>query len=343
MNGGGLSSDGCLHHLGRKDAQVKIRGYRVETSETELALISHPAVDQALVTSRENKKGDKYLVAYIVPTWGASPTVSDLREFLTAKIPHYMEPSAYVFLDSLPLTPNGKIDGTALPEPARVRPPVLCPFVAPVHPSHKRLAGLWADVIDIVEMGIDDNFFDLGGNSILAMQVAARIERDFNTDLPLRRVFEYPTVRLLSRELSRVGAKTRKTAISRVQSVTDSQKFPLSWFQQRLWFLNQWAPGQPLYTICRAYKLAGAIESKRLERSLNLVIARHDILRTTFQILDDHPNADCRPFAEFAFRFRRPARPTRARSTSRKSTFNQRDSPTTVRPKRWSVVDSAVD
>ena len=292
---GRLSSDGCLHHLGRKDAQVKIRGYRVETSETELALISHPAVDQALVTSRENKKGDKYLVAYIVPTCGASPTVSDLREFLTAKIPHYMEPSAYVFLDSLPLTPNGKIDGAALPEPARVRPPVLGPFVAPIHPSHKRLAGLWADVLDIVEMGIDDNFFDLGGNSILAMQVAARIERDFNIDLPLRRVFEFPTVRLLSRELSRVGAKTRKTAISRVQSVTDSQKFPLSWFQQRLWFLNQWAPGQPLYTICRGHKLAGAIESKRLERSLNLVIARHDILRTTFQILDDHPTQTVAP------------------------------------------------
>ena len=292
---GRLSSDGCLHHLGRKDAQVKIRGYRVETSETELALISHPAVDQALVTSRENKKGDKYLVAYIVPTCGASPTVSDLREFLTAKIPHYMEPSAYVFLDSLPLTPNGKIDGAALPEPARVRPPVLGPFVAPIHPSHKRLAGLWADVLDIVEMGIDDNFFDLGGNSILAMQVAARIERDFNIDLPLRRVFEFPTVRLLSRELSRVGAPVASTAISRVQSVTDSQKFPLSWFQQRLWFLNQWAPGQPLYTICRGHKLAGAIESKRLERSLNLVIARHDILRTTFQILDDHPTQTVGP------------------------------------------------
>ena len=275
---------------------MKIRGYRVETSETELALISHPAVDQALVTSRENKKGDKYLVAYIVPTLRASPTVSDLRGSPTAKIPHYMGPAAYVFLDTLPLTPNGKIDGAALPEPARVRPPVLGPFsVAPIHPSHKRLAGLWADVLDIVEMGIDDHFFDLGGNSILAMQVAARIERDFNIDLPLRRVFEFPTVRLLSRELSRVGAKTRKTAISRVQSVTDSQKFPLSWFQQRLWFLNQWAPGQPLYTICRGHKLAGAIESKRLERSLNLVIARHDILRTTFQILDDHPTQTVAP------------------------------------------------
>ena len=128
---GRLSSDGCLHHLGRKDAQVKIRGYRVETSETELALLTHPAVDQVLVTSRERKKGDKYLVAYIVPTWGASPTVSDLRAVLTAKIPHYMEPSADVFLLLTALNTNGKIDGTALPEPARVRPPVLCPFCRP--------------------------------------------------------------------------------------------------------------------------------------------------------------------------------------------------------------------
>ena len=291
---GRMSPDACLEHLGRRDAQVKIRGYRVETYETELALLRHPTIDQVLVLCREDRRGDKSLVAYIIVNQAFHPTVTELRHFLEERIPVYMVPSAFVFLDSLPLTPNGKVNHVALPEPGRARPDLGVAFVASRNPTEEGLARLWAEILDINEVGIDDNFFDLGGNSILAMQVVARLEKMFRVRLPLERFFESPTVGLLSREILLVADEKIETPA--IEPVRRNESFPLSSFQQRLWFLDQWEPGNPFYTICRAYRISKRLDLKLMEDSLNAVVARHEILRTTFRNAENRPVQVIAPF-----------------------------------------------
>src|SRR5262249_40367193 len=199
---GRLSPDGCLEHLGRRDAQVKIRGYRVETCETELALLRHPAVDQVLVMCRDSIKGDKYLAAYIVLSGSSEPTVSELRIFLRERIPEYMIPSAFVFLEDLPLTPNGKVDRGALPEPSTARPALDVSFVAPNGPIEETLEKMWVEILGIERVGARDNFFDLGGNSISAMQCVARMENTFNVRVSLKTFFQSPTIASSSQNLS---------------------------------------------------------------------------------------------------------------------------------------------
>jgi hypothetical protein len=175
------NGDVCLptdaQHLGRQDAQIKIRGYRVETNEIELALLRHPVVDQVLVLCRDNIRGDKYLAAYIVLEGSSAPGVTELRNFLKDKLPDYMIPSAFIFLESLPLTPNGKVDRSALPEPTNSRPVLDVPFVSPTGQIEEVLTPIWTLILGIREIGVHDNHFDLGGNSLTAMQVVARVEK----------------------------------------------------------------------------------------------------------------------------------------------------------------------
>ena len=286
---GRLSSDGCLEHLGRKDAQVKIRGYRVETYETELALLHNPAVDQALVLCRENTRGDKYLAAYIILNHRPAPTVSELRIFLKQTIPDYMLPSAFVFLESLPLTPNGKIDRNALPEPSRARPALDVPFVAPQGPIEEVLANMWAEILGIDELGGHDNLFDLGGHSLSAMQIVARVEKTFRVKVPLKRFFESPTIASLNRNISTTLGSIENPEVSPMEPAARNDRLPLAFAQQRLWFLDQCEPGNAVYNICRAHYLSGRLDMRAMEESLNGVVQRHEVLRTTFPALDGQP------------------------------------------------------
>jgi len=286
---GRMSSDGCLEHLGRKDAQVKIQGYRVETNEIELALLQSPAVDEAFVMCRESTRGDKYLAAYLVLNHRPCPTVSELRTFLKERIPDYMVPSAFIFLESLPLTSNGKIDRSALPEPRMARPVLDVPLVAPKGPIEEALANMWAESLGIDELGVHDNLFDLGGNSLLAMQIIARVENSFRVKVPLNRFLESSTIASLSRTISTPLGSIESPKASPMEPAARNATLPLSFSQQRLWFLDQWEPGNAVYNICRAYYLRGHLDMRAMEESLNGVVQRHEVLRTTFAASDGQP------------------------------------------------------
>jgi acyl-CoA synthetase (AMP-forming)/AMP-acid ligase II/acyl carrier protein len=186
--------DGNIEFLGRTDNQVKIRGFRIELGEIEFVLAQHPAIEQAVLLAREDAPGDTRLVAYMVAAAGSNLSANDLRSFLQHKLPDYMVPSAFVFLDSLPLTPNGKLDRKALPAPDHSRPELDDAFVAPGNPVEAILANIWAEVLKLEKVGIRDNFFNLGGHSLLATQVVSRMRNAFSIDVPLRQIFDAPTI-----------------------------------------------------------------------------------------------------------------------------------------------------
>ncbi len=186
--------DGSLEFLGRVDDQVKVRGFRVEPGEIEAVLGLHPAVREAVVLAREDGTGDRRLVAYVVSADGATPPVGELRRHLQERLPGYMVPSHFVFLDELPLTPTGKVDRQALPSPDGARPELEGEYVAPRTEVEEALAAIGAELLGVERLGIYDNFFDLGGHSLLATQFISRVRDVFQVDLPLRRLFETPTV-----------------------------------------------------------------------------------------------------------------------------------------------------
>ncbi|HLF03654.1 MAG TPA: AMP-binding protein [Dehalococcoidia bacterium] len=186
--------DGCLFHRGRKDFQVRIRGNRVETSEIEMVLRSLDSIKDTAVIAREDRPGHKTLVAYLVPSAKPGPSVSALRRTLGEKLPPYMVPSAFVMLEALPLLPNGKVNRLALPAPDHTRPELETPFLAPRTPVEEELAGIWAQVLGLDRAGVDDNFLELGGDSLLAMQVISRVIKAFKVNLPLHALFAAPTV-----------------------------------------------------------------------------------------------------------------------------------------------------
>jgi acyl carrier protein len=196
--------DGAIEFLGRIDNQVKIRGFRIELGEVESVLGRHPAVEETVVIALEDMPGDKRLVAYVVASHELTPTFSELRSFLKEKLPDYMIPSAFVYLDSLPLTPNGKIDRRALPAPDVVRPDLQEAFVAPRSQSEELVAGIWGNVLGLERIGVHDNFFELGGHSLLATQVVSRIQQEFNVDLKLMDFFKLPTIAELTKRLEGV-------------------------------------------------------------------------------------------------------------------------------------------
>jgi acyl-CoA synthetase (AMP-forming)/AMP-acid ligase II/acyl carrier protein len=210
--------DGNIEFLGRIDHQVKIRGFRIEPGEIEAVLTQNPAVREAVILAREDIPGDKRLVGYVVPNEN-QPTASDLRSFLNDKLPEYMAPSAFVILHALPLTPTGKLDRQALPAPEQTRPALEQSFVAPRTPVEETLASIWAGVLKLDKVGIHDNFFDLGGHSLLGTQLISRIRDAFKLDLPLRNLFEAPTIDGLAQRVKKLGEKQdamQETKITRL-------------------------------------------------------------------------------------------------------------------------------
>ena len=184
--------EGKIEFLGRMDHQVKIRGFRIELGEIESVLVGHPAVREAVVVGREDVPGDKRLAAYLTAKDGLSPKEPELRGLLQAKLPQYMVPSAFVILDRFPLTPNGKVDRKALPQPEQAG--ATTGFVPPTTPAEVALANIWGEVLGLKQVGVHDNFFELGGHSLLATRAASRASAFFHVDLPLRTLFEHPTL-----------------------------------------------------------------------------------------------------------------------------------------------------
>jgi amino acid adenylation domain-containing protein/non-ribosomal peptide synthase protein (TIGR01720 family) len=278
--------DGNLTCLGRIDFQVKIRGFRVELGEIEAVLTAHPDIKDTCVWVHQDATG-KRLVAYVVPHEDAKdlqPLV--LRAFLRQKLPEYMVPTVYIFLSEMPLTPNGKIDRKALPSPD------LSQFmggdgIIPLRtPEEELIASIWSGVLGIKTIGASDNFFELGGHSLLATQIVARLTGAFGFDIPLKYIFEFPTVEQLAQRLSEERLLSEGLAAPAILPVPREQNLPLSFAQQRLWFLDQLSPGTPYYNIPVAVRLKGELNSSVLESSINALIKRHESLRTTFKHID---------------------------------------------------------
>ncbi len=281
------NKDGNIEFLGRIDYQVKIRGFRIELGEIEAVLLQHAGVVEAVAIVREDTPGNQHLVAYVVPNQQSGVTVSELRSFLKEKLPNYMMPSVFIMLSKIPLTPNGKIDRRALPAPdlEMTRPS----FVLPRTPTEEILANLWAEVLNLKLVGIHDNFFELGGHSLLATQVISRLRSLTGVDLPMRRLFESPTIAELSEVIEaaqHTGLGLQTPAIAPIPRNSD---LPLSFAQTRLWFLNQLEEESATYNMAEPLRLTGYLQVTALEMAIQEILRRHEILRTTFKIVNGSP------------------------------------------------------
>ncbi|MFB2896156.1 amino acid adenylation domain-containing protein, partial [Aerosakkonemataceae cyanobacterium BLCC-F50] len=281
-------SDGNIEFLGRIDNQVKIRGFRIEIGEVEAVLSQHNNVQVCCVIVREDTPGEKQLVAYLVGDSQQIPTTNELRQFMKAKLPEYMIPQAFVILEYLPLTPNGKIDRRALPAPdfySEQRDN----YVAPRNPIEEKLAQIWIQILKLEQVGIYDNFFELGGHSLLATQVISRVQEAFNISVPLRYLFELPTIAQLSQAISKQLQTNSNLAIPPIVPVSRNGDIPLSWAQERLWFVNQLEGESAAYTIDFTIRLVGNLNIKALEQAFVEIVQRHEPLRTRFVIKDSKP------------------------------------------------------
>ncbi|WP_420127101.1 non-ribosomal peptide synthase/polyketide synthase [Longimicrobium sp.] len=283
--------DGTLEYLGRLDEQVKIRGFRIELGEIEAALRQTSGVRDCAVVVRQDQPGDMRLVAYVV----GEAEAESLRAGVRRSLPEYMVPSAIVFLDALPLTANGKLDRKALPAPELA---AADRYVAPRTPVEEVLAGIWAEVLRLDRVGVEESFFDLGGHSLLATRVASRVREVFAIELPLRALFEGPTVAQLAERVEEV----RRAEVPMLPPVVPAERMgplPLSFAQERLWFLDRLEPGSATYNIPVARRLGGAMDAGALERALGELVRRHEALRTVFAEADGRPVQVIAPFGGF--------------------------------------------
>ena len=278
-------ADGSLEFLGRLDHQVKIRGYRIELGEVEEALREHPEVEQAVVVVREDQSGDRRLVGYVVGRPGAEALeIGEVRSYLRQHLPEYMVPGVLVALEKFPLNASGKIDRRSLPKP-ELGAEEEKNYVAPRSVEEEILSGIFGEVLGRERVGVEDNFFEIGGHSLLATQVISRVRRLLGAELPLRRLFEWPTVAGLAQQV-RWGQVGKAPLIERVSR---EQELPLSFAQQRLWFLNQLVQGDVSYNIPGAVRIKGELKVRALERSLGEIVRRHESLRTRFLAVEGEP------------------------------------------------------
>ncbi len=279
--------DGNLEFLGRIDEQVKIRGFRIELGEIEAVLAGHPAVREAAVIAREDTPGQKRLVAYVVPTGSSIPN-GEVVAYLRKKLPDYMVPSSLVVMSGLPLTPNGKLDRKALPAPDDAGSRQES-YVAPRTPVEEVLANIWGEVLDRDRVGVHDAFFELGGHSLLATQVVSRVRQALAAELPLRALFETPTVAGLAQRVEGLRQQGGASRAPEIRPAPRDGALLLSFAQQRLWFLDQLEPNNPFYNIPLGIRLSGPLDVEALEWALTEVLRRHEILRTTYQVMNNTP------------------------------------------------------
>ena len=284
--------DGNVEYLGRTDHQVKLRGFRIELGEIEATLESHASVYQCVVVAREDVPGDKRLVAYVVlnpGSGGESPdtnVIAALRAGLSEKLPEFMVPSAFVIIAAIPLSANGKVNRNALPVPEFSRGDSDT-FVGPRNAIETKLAEIWAEVLHLPKVSIHDNFFRVGGHSLLATQVVSRVRTWSHVELPLRAMFEVPTIAELAVRVEHLLATANP--LPPIRRVPRDRSLPLSFAQQRLWFLNQLDPNSPYYNIPMALRLSGELDVEALEKALNEIIRRHEVLRTVYVLEGDKP------------------------------------------------------
>ncbi|MEK6283639.1 MAG: amino acid adenylation domain-containing protein [Acidobacteriota bacterium] len=290
-------ADGELEYLGRQDEQVKVRGYRIELGEIESVLGEAAGVQQAVVVLREAEpRGesageswmDQRLVAYVVARQNEPPATAELRAFLKERLPEYMVPAAFIFLSELPLTPSGKVNRRALPTPEQGRPELTDSYVGSRTETEALVCSLWAKILQIERVSIYDNFFELGGHSLLATQLMSQVREVFRVEIPLRLLFEQPTVAGLTRSIEAELSGGRNSAAP-IQRLSLEGPLPLSFSQQRLWFLDQLTPGSVAYNMPIAIRLSGSLHLLALQQTFSEILRRHEVLRTSFAVIDGEP------------------------------------------------------
>lgn len=271
-------ADGNIEYLGRLDDQVKIRGFRIELGEVESALLKHPAIAEALVMAKP-VAGDPALVAYLVPK--EEITVSDLRAILAKELPEYMIPAYFVYLPAFPLSVNGKIDRKALPQPSETMS-LGREYVAPQTRSEERLAAIWADLLKVERVGMEDHFFELGGHSLKALTLLARVEKEFQIVLSLSEFFQKPTVAAMAKMLR----TSKQSAYAAIERIPEAKYYPVSSAQRRLFVLHQLEKGSLHYNLPMVVEIQGRLERKRVMEGFAQLVKRHEALRTYFAMVD---------------------------------------------------------
>ncbi|MEV5884236.1 non-ribosomal peptide synthase/polyketide synthase [Streptomyces sp. NPDC052020] len=285
-------ADGQLEFLGRADRQIKVRGFRIEPGEIEAALLRHPAVREAVVVAREDEPGRRRLVGYVTPADARRPPEpGEVRAALAASLPAHLVPSAVLVLDALPLTPQHKVDHGALPAPAHAP----TGHVPPRTPAERALAAIWAEVLAVEPVGAQDDFFDLGGDSVLAARALSRVRDELGVRLSVRDVFTARTVAALAPLLDDPSAAAPPETIP---PAPRAEALPLSGAQRRLWFLDDLSAGGTEYNTGVALRLRGPLDTPALRRALDRLAARHDSLRTTFTTVDGQGAQRIAPEAE---------------------------------------------
>jgi amino acid adenylation domain-containing protein len=284
-------ADGMLECLGRIDHQVKIRGYRIELKEIEHVLLEYPDVQAAIVLQRDEIDSETRLVAHVVAAAGRRPKVDDLREFLKTKLPGYMIPANFLFLERMPLTAHDKVDRSALlavPQPERIAGDAS---VAPRYATEKVLANIWINLLKIDNIGVTDNFFDLGGHSLLAGQVLARVANAFGVSLPIRAVFEAPTVETLAKRIDAASEIEPHKPPIELARMKENGPRSASIAQDQMIRIERELPGLPQFNLPFAFRLRGPLNVAALKRSLGEVKRRHESLRTGFAWVNEQPVA----------------------------------------------------
>ncbi|AKJ29466.1 non-ribosomal peptide synthetase [Caldimonas brevitalea] len=271
-----LNAAGQAEFLGRTDQQVKIRGFRIELGEIEARLAEHAAVREAVAVVREDQPGDRRVVAYVIARPPA-PAAETLRTHLLRSLPEHLLPSAYVFVDAFPMTPNGKLDRKALPAPERAS---RAAYVAPRDDIEQQIAAVWSELLELEPVGVHDNFFELGGHSLVATQVVTRLRRRFDVELPVRELFAAPTVAGLALAVKRQRGQPAAPGLAPIEPLAERDALPLSYAQQRLWFLAQLDPDDVSYHIAGVLKMAGRLDVEAWASAFAALQTRHEVLRS---------------------------------------------------------------
>jgi amino acid adenylation domain-containing protein len=294
-------ADGALEFVGRGDSQIKLRGYRIELGEIENALMKAAQLENVVVLMREDRPGDKQLVAYVAAGEAAHSEglVERLKEILRLKLPEYMVPAEVMVMDSLPLTRNGKIDRRQLPAPGAEKGGNGRSNSASRTPVEELITQIWEDVLGTRPIGTEDNFFTLGGHSLLATQAVVRMNSAFRLDIPLRLLFENSSVAELAPKIEELVSGGASKETPPLERVPRDGFLPLSHAQQRLWFLQQLDPGASIYNVPAAVRIQGALDPTALERAFSEVVRRHEALRTRFTLREGEPQQIIEEAAEF--------------------------------------------
>ncbi len=278
---GRLMGDGSIEFIGRKDYQIKIRGYRVELGEIESKLLKHEKVKEAAVIAKTDSDGDSSLCAYIIGT-DIETTSDELREYLAKELPNYMIPSYFILLDKLPLTPNGKLDRKALAEINTNTNPET-EYEAPRNSNEEKLAAIWKDVLRVEKLGINDNFFALGGHSLKAANLAAKIHKALNIEISLREIFKAPTIKGISEYIK----SSEESGYSSIEPAKEKEYYEMSSAQKRIYTLQQLEPSSTSYNMSGIFELEGDLDVDRLKEAFYKLIQRHEALRTSFEIAEE--------------------------------------------------------